>query len=206
MDVVQHWTRFGRHSARISHLPPHRPPAMQASLDIDQAIRVVVAPSQASYFAGEPFVVTITISNLRTPQSSATPRSVSNSPYAHKRGAHSVSYVPMARPPTSPGIRTTLPTPSVRQSEETGAPTRRGVIGRGHPPQGAQVLPQPEQLKKRPVPNKSLSVSIAAHELRDEVLQDPKGKSPVRTLPAQTSLYACKSCIRSNRFFLIECE
>ena len=167
---------------------------MQASLDIDQAIRVVVAPSQASYFAGEPFVVTISISNLRTPQTSLTPRSVSHSPYTHKRGAHSVSYVPMARPPTSPGIRTALAAPSVRQPGETSVPTRRGIIGRGLPPQGAQVLPQPEQSKKRPIPNKSLSVSIAAHELTDNVLQDHKGKSPIRILPTQTSSYACEHC------------
>ncbi|KAJ3529575.1 hypothetical protein NM688_g7836 [Phlebia brevispora] len=169
---------------------------MQGSTDIDQAIRVVVSPSQASYFAGEPFVVTVTITNLRTPQATGPPRSVSNSPYYHKRGAHSVSYVPMARPPTSPGIRTALPVP--RQSGETDTLMRKGVIGRSHLSHNDLTPPQPDAVKKRPVVNKSLSVSITTHDLPEEVLQDAKGKSPVRSL--NTSSYVCE-CSEADLYF-----
>ncbi|KIN99061.1 hypothetical protein M404DRAFT_823743 [Pisolithus tinctorius Marx 270] len=69
---------------------------------LDSAIRVQVTPSQASYFAGEPFTVTITFTNTRTPES---PRArSSNSSNTHRRGSHSISSAPLARPPTSPGL------------------------------------------------------------------------------------------------------
>ena len=157
---------------------------------VDEAIRVVVSPSQASYFAGEPFTVTITITNLRAPQASLPPRAISQT-YTHKRGAHSVSYVPMARPPTSPGIRTASAAPFARHERRT--PVKRGIIGRGHPPQGAEVLPDaPEASKRRAPMNKSLSVSVATQSLRDDVVPEAKSKSPVRTLREQTELGACE--------------
>lgn len=166
---------------------------MPDSVLIDEAIRVVVSPSQASYFAGEPFSVSITITNLRTPHTSVTPRSVSHSAYIHKRGAHSVSYVPMARPPTSPGVRTAVPASSVRQFDERNSPVRRGIVGRGQPPQGADVLPETsESTKKRPLATKSLSVSITTHDLREDTVQDPKGKSPARTLRTQAATHSCE--------------
>lgn len=160
----------------------------------DEPIRVVVTPSQASYFAGETFSVTITITNVRTQESPSTlpPRSASHSAsHVHKRGAHSISSVPLARPPTSPAARTTLlqlPTGN-RSAEEQSTGARRGLIGTkslknadGEPVQG--------KTGRRPSFTKSLSLSIAPHELESRLKEDVKGKSPVRTVQRQDS-YNC---------------
>ncbi|TDL22371.1 Rgp1-domain-containing protein [Rickenella mellea] len=91
--------------------------------DPDSAIRVSVLPSQSSYFAGEPFSVSITFTNTRTPNVTTSSSSASGAGAAshvaggvaavkrtHKRGAHSVSSAPLARPPTSPVTpRTAVP-------------------------------------------------------------------------------------------------
>lgn len=89
--------------------------------DVEPAIRVQVVPSQASYFAGEEFSVSITFTNTRTPES---PR-VKNS---HKRGVHSISSAPLARPPTSPGLlRQTAPSAPVNHARDI--PARKRLIG-----------------------------------------------------------------------------
>ncbi|EIM92050.1 Rgp1-domain-containing protein [Stereum hirsutum FP-91666 SS1] len=75
---------------------------MSTTADIDTALRVVVSPSQSSYFAGEPLQVTITITNTRSASEPANLPSLSAARHAHKRSAHSVSSAPLARPPTSP--------------------------------------------------------------------------------------------------------
>ncbi|KAI6153006.1 Rgp1-domain-containing protein [Pisolithus tinctorius] len=102
---------------------------------LDSAIRVQVTPSQASYFAGEPFTVTITFTNTRTPES---PRArSSNSSNTHRRGSHSISSAPLARPPTSPGIprpSTGIPPTTVTAIARTpnnghDLPTRKRLIG-----------------------------------------------------------------------------
>ncbi|KAJ7154813.1 Rgp1-domain-containing protein [Mycena filopes] len=110
-----------------------------ADADADAAVRIVVTPSQSSYFAGEPFSVTITFTNTRSPlPDPARPRAGSQansqSPHrAHRRNAHSISSAPIARPPTSPGTprtpRTAVPhAPPAR--EDGGRPGRKGLIGR----------------------------------------------------------------------------
>ncbi|TFK71686.1 hypothetical protein BDN72DRAFT_855998 [Pluteus cervinus] len=92
---------------------------------LDSAIRVVITPSQSSYFAGEPFSVTITFTNMRTPERSPLIKgSGSGHGHGHKRGSHSISSAPLARPPTSPG------TPPARGSGLGGAsPSVGGVYG-----------------------------------------------------------------------------
>ncbi|KAL4069146.1 Rgp1-domain-containing protein [Scleroderma citrinum] len=134
------------------------------NLDVDAAIRVQVTPSQASYFAGEEFTVTITFTNTRTPES-PKPRNT------HRRGAHSISSAPLARPPTSPGIPrpTALPT-SITRTPSNGCdvPARKNLIGQGsNATKGSQdmkgILEQKRQnlLEK----SRSLSVDIPAREL-----------------------------------------
>lgn len=124
----------------------------------DTALRIVVTPSQSSYFAGEPLSVTITITNTRSPQSqTAPPRST------HKRSAHSVSSARLARPPTSPGLpKTPLTGPSRQVPLKSSAPARKGLIGtatlRNGPPGGSTC-------SKRRISARSLSVDIPSQEL-----------------------------------------
>ncbi|KAI6096233.1 Rgp1-domain-containing protein [Pisolithus croceorrhizus] len=138
---------------------------------LDSAIRVHVSPSQASYFAGEPFTVTITFTNMRTPESSPKGRNNGGN-NTHKRGAHSISSAPLARPPTSPGI----PRPSAgvplatttnitsTPSNSRDLPTRKRLIGQQdscnsgtHTKAGGQdVLEQ----KRRSLIEKSRSLSV----------------------------------------------
>ena len=134
--------------------------------DADSPIRVVVTPSQSSYFAGEPFSITITFTNTRTPESIPL-RST------HKRGAHSVSSAPLARPPTSPGTpRTSTPPPLRVNANGVGdrkiGITRKGFIGKGSLlPKGAEELPDVlEQSRKRLLAKaRSLSVTVSPHEV-----------------------------------------
>ncbi|KAI0294813.1 Rgp1-domain-containing protein [Russula brevipes] len=116
----------------------------------DTALRIVVTPSQSSYFAGEPLSVTIKITNTRSPQAqvAATPRST------HKRSAHSVSSARLARPPTSPGL-----------------PKNSSNI----PPANASGNGPPSQsIAERRVPARSLSVDIPLHELPNFHQDDTK--------------------------------
>lgn len=157
---------------------------MPETLNVDEAIRVVVAPSQASYFAGEPFSVTITFTNTRTPDA-ITPRSAS---HTHKRSAHSISSVPMARPPTSPGLlKTALPAVPTRNAESTVALTRKGLIGKGRTLNGL-VDPRMVAVQARRG-SKSLSIHITAPDIAGE---SAKGKSPLNPLRANGSLATCK--------------
>ncbi|KAJ7770664.1 Rgp1-domain-containing protein [Mycena metata] len=110
-----------------------------AEPDADAAVRIVVTPSQSSYFAGEPFSVTITFTNTRSPHTDpARPRAGSHtnsqSPHrAHRRNAHSISSAPIARPPTSPGTprtpKTAVPLTALGR-EEGWRLGRKGLIGR----------------------------------------------------------------------------
>ena len=152
-----------------------------ATLDVDSAIRVQVTPSQASYFAGEEFTVTITFTNTRTPES-PKPRNT------HRRGAHSISSAPLARPPTSPGHprATALPSTFTRTpSNGCDVPTRKRLIGQGgagttSTTKGAQdvkgVLEQRRQnlLEK----SRSLSVDIPARELLKNDAENGKNGRP----------------------------
>lgn len=140
---------------------------MAQSTLLDEGIRVTVVPSQAAYFAGDVFSVTITVTNVRTPQTPLPAKSTSSqsATYGHRRGAHSVSYVPMARPPTSPGIRTALPASAPLSGGRSSA-GRRGLIGIGRsgPSKSTDHLSQPvDQARRRLNLNKSLSVSLPPH-------------------------------------------
>ena len=151
---------------------------MTESTVINEAVRVEVTPSQASYFAGEVFTVTITIMNIRTQEVQLPTRATSQSAsYAHKRGAHSVSYVPMARPPTSPGIRTAISV--VSASPITGSSSaRRGLVGR--PFKGMERLSQAgEPPRRRPTLTKSLSISLTPQGFGNNLprIPSPLGRS-----------------------------
>ncbi|KAI0367489.1 Rgp1-domain-containing protein [Pilatotrama ljubarskyi] len=137
--------------------------ASTSATTIDEAIRVVVTPSQASYFAGEPFSVTVTFTNTRTPETAVAPRSTS---HAHRRGAHSISSVPLARPPTSPGTpRTAVPVFPSRANGTSSSSQRKGLIGHGLPSKMSDEPPSAEVLRKRLLACRSLSVNLAPNEL-----------------------------------------
>ena len=152
-------------------------------MDADSPVRVVVTPSQSSYFAGEPFSVTITFTNTRSPEAGPSTRPTPSS-HGHKRGAHSISSAPLARPPTSPGTPRSAavvpPTPRSKPLRDE-LPTRKGLIGKSKPPSASQQptpsLPQNsenlpdliEQRRKRQLAPKSLSVSISPYELEDRL-------------------------------------
>ncbi|KAF9242341.1 Rgp1-domain-containing protein [Melanogaster broomeanus] len=133
--------------------------------DMDSAIRVLVTPSQASYFAGELFSVTITFTNTRTPES---PK-VRN---AHKRGAHSISSAPLARPPTSPGIPrpTALPSSARPLSNGRDVPARKRLIGQDYAKNSGNDMSSVLEQKRQSLLEKSrsLSVDIPADELLDK--------------------------------------
>ncbi|KAJ7251760.1 Rgp1-domain-containing protein [Mycena haematopus] len=135
--------------------------------DVDP-VRVVVTPSQSSYFAGEPFAVTITFTNTRSPDPGPS-RAVSHS-HTHRRNAHSISSAPISRPPTSPGTprtpRTAVQTPLARSGRDDSKPSRKGLIGRtaASPPEPQSPtgsLPALVELRRKKMLAKSLSVSIA---------------------------------------------
>jgi hypothetical protein len=161
----------------------------------DSPIRVVVTPSQSSYFAGEPFSVTITFTNTRTPES-LPPRSQAQS-HTHKRGAHSISSAPLARPPTSPGTPRTLTPPVPLRANVNGGKmviTRKGFIGKGSlPPQllpkGADELPDVlEQSRKRLLAKaRPLSVCVSSQDVEP----GPKTESA-----AYVSAYEITPCKR----------
>ena len=137
--------------------------------DLSPTLRVVVTPSQSSYFAGEPLSVTITITNVRSPQTQVAPQRAT-----HKRSAHSVSSARLARPPTSPGLPkspvTALPKPIPVKSS---APTRKGLIGTVPLRNGCSDV----SLSERRVLARSLSVDIPFHELSNSFPNDAKKAS-----------------------------
>lgn len=135
---------------------------------VDEAIRVVVTPSQASYFAGEPFSVTITFTNTHTTPEASAPLPRSSS-HTHRRGAHSISSVPLARPPTSPGTpRTAVPVflPPRTNGESRSSSSRKGLIGRSLPTKSksSDEPPSAEILRKRFLASRSLSISISPND------------------------------------------
>ncbi|TFK38749.1 Rgp1-domain-containing protein [Crucibulum laeve] len=149
--------------------------------DGDSAIRVVVTPSQSSYFAGELFSVTITFTNTHSPEagpSKPTSRT-------HKRGAHSISSAPLAQPPTSPGTpRTPIAVRSARVKNGDDVPPRKGLIGKPKPPTGAEQLPELIEQRRKRLLAKSLSVTIAPHELEGQMAEGTLAKSASFAQPA----------------------
>lgn len=160
--------------------------------DLDAALRVVVTPSQSSYFAGEPLSVTITITNVRSPAAQvAPPRST------HKRSAHSVSSARLARPPTSPGLpKSPLTAPPRHVPVSRSAPTRKGLIGTTPPRNGCPDVSGSE----RRVSARSLSVDIPFHELPNPFPDDTKKASLLRTthLAGQSSPHASSPLARTS--------
>ncbi|PPQ70636.1 hypothetical protein CVT24_000679 [Panaeolus cyanescens] len=145
----------------------------------DSPIRVVVTPSQSSYFAGETFAVTVTFTNTRSISNSSGEAGPSRPhSYTHRRGAHSISSAPLARPPTSPGTPRSAVTPAPPRPKPTPdeLPRRKGIIGKPKAkptptlPNGSDPLPELlEQRRKRQLAHKSLSVSISPYELEDQL-------------------------------------
>ncbi|KIJ58929.1 hypothetical protein HYDPIDRAFT_98508 [Hydnomerulius pinastri MD-312] len=133
--------------------------------DIESAIRVQVTPSQSSYFAGEQFSVTITFTNTRTPES---PKARNT----HKRGAHSISSAPLARPPTSPGIPRPTALPSIGRALSNGrdAPARKRLIGQDCAGKNGKDMAGVLEQKRKSLLEKSrsISVDIPVSELPEE--------------------------------------
>lgn len=165
--------------------------AMSAqSPDSDGPIHVSVVPSQASYFAGEPFSVTITFTNTRSPTQPTTVRSASQGSH-HKRSAHSISSVPIARPPTSPATpRTIASTSFPRLDDET--PVRRGLIGlTGRNLNGGSRHSLSES--KRRTMGKSASTSFTPQDLHEihDLVDAPMG------IISQSGSHAHSLCLLS---------
>lgn len=157
--------------------------------DMDTALRVVVSPSQSSYFAGEPLQVTITITNTRSASEPAPQPSIPIFPprHAHKRSAHSVSSAPLARPPTSPGLIRSTSSTAVPSSSKlvsgnglgVNSAQRKGLVGVRDTP-ADHLHPEIQDVRKR-ISAKSLSVDILPSQMEDHLKQDdPKGKTPQR--------------------------
>ncbi|KAI4526782.1 Rgp1-domain-containing protein [Schizophyllum commune Loenen D] len=139
----------------------------------ETGIRVVVTPAQSSYFAGEPFSVTVTFTNTRQPATTNAPRpSIST----HKRAAHSISSAPLARPPTSPRTPrapTPVYAPSPLSRPQNRTSSRKGLIGK-----------RSEEEEEAGVRSRQLSLSI---DLRRQILEGgPKSatvESPRYNIP-----------------------
>ncbi|KAF8816608.1 Rgp1-domain-containing protein [Phlegmacium glaucopus] len=159
--------------------------------DNDSPVRVVVTPSQSSYFAGEPFSVIITFTNTRSPEAGP---SKPNTP-THKRGAHSISSAPLARPPTSPGTPRSAIAQSLSKTQAlTDVPRPRGLVGKKKPPslplQSAGELPDLiEQRRRRQLAPKAVSVSLSPREVENEV-----GEGVI----ASSALYTQRSVFRDT--------
>jgi hypothetical protein len=128
--------------------------------EVDSAVRVVVTPSQSSYFAGEKFSVTITFKNTHSPETPT--RSLSQS---HKRGSHSISSAPLARPPTSPGTPRTTIVPLPSRVNTGNKLARKNLIGKSRLPKGVDVLPDLMEQRRQRLLGKSLSVVVSPQEL-----------------------------------------
>ena len=165
--------------------------------DSDSPIRVVVTPAQSSYFAGEPFSVSITFTNTRSAESPPS------RPHSHKRGAHSISSAPLARPPTSPGTpRTAVPIVPTRGQNGGVKMTRKGFIGKvPSPPNGIHECPDVlEQSRKRLfAKSRSLSVDVVhPHEVPPD--SKPESAQYVRAYDD----IACEFIYSSTQLTIIE--
>jgi hypothetical protein len=156
--------------------------------DMDSAVRVVVTPSQSSYFAGEPFAVTITFTNTRTPETIPSAKTVG---HTHKRGAHSISSAPIARPPTSPGTPRT-PTSAFysRSQSRDKAGTRKGLVGSDMvESKSMDGLPGLLEQRRKKMLAKSLSVSIAPRDLEAALSESVSGQ--LKHVSPQEAQYIC---------------
>ncbi|KAF9007869.1 Rgp1-domain-containing protein [Cyathus striatus] len=120
----------------------------------DSSIRVVVIPSQSSYFAGEPFTVTITLTNTRTAEAEAGPSRARPQGAGHRRGVHSISSAPLARPPTSPGTPRMVPPPP---------PTEPDVKEKGKESEVGDLMEQ----RRKKLLSRNMSVTVDARDIED---------------------------------------
>jgi hypothetical protein len=149
-------------------------------------IEVTIGGCESSYFAGEQIELTVTFTNVNTrpsstPTAPASPNSP-RSPASHRRGTHSISFAPLPRPPTSPGVfhahRPSLPTSASASADPPR--TRRGLIGFSpaplHSPRHVQRnIPSNAAAShaKRLASSRSLSVSLSPSQLEDVSSNSP---------------------------------
>ncbi|KXN88037.1 Protein sat1 [Leucoagaricus sp. SymC.cos] len=150
------------------------PGSTDSHSDYESSVRVVITPSQSSFFAGEHFSVTITFTNTRTPEARPSKYLEPTLPQTrtHKRGAHSISSAPLARPPTSPGTPRTLLSSSPRKLTGFGddaLPRRKGLVGTMKKGYQDGQLPQLIEQRRKKMLAKSLSVSISSQELEEQL-------------------------------------
>ncbi|KZW00700.1 Rgp1-domain-containing protein [Exidia glandulosa HHB12029] len=148
-------------------------------------IRVSVSPSQAAYFAGEPFSFTITFHNTAQPDAPQAPQRASSFSPGHHRAAHSISSAPLAKPPTSPGTPKTA-YPAYNHSQgfpgNGSDPLRKGLVGQRH--EGPRSAVEPA---KQRAASKSLSVSVSPQDLLNRLATDPKIVTNGKVLPSPSS-------------------
>ncbi|KZO99671.1 hypothetical protein CALVIDRAFT_356598 [Calocera viscosa TUFC12733] len=146
-------------------------------------IQVSVTPSQSAFFAGETFAVSITFTNThRISSARPQPRSASAA-QSHRRGVHSVSSVPLARPPTSPGSPKTAnaSTSTFSIAEDATQRKRRGLVGQmglQNPRVSAVAAEENFSARKKRSTPKSLSVSISPNELMERLVGKSNGSAP----------------------------
>ncbi|EJT98979.1 Rgp1-domain-containing protein [Dacryopinax primogenitus] len=147
----------------------------------DAGIQVTVTPAQSAFFAGETFTVSVTFTNAhRAAPPRSQPRSASAA-QTHRRGVQSVSSVPLARPPTSPGSPQTANalTAGFLALEDTPQRKRRGLVGHEglQNPRVFAVATESSARRRRFTP-KSLSVSITANELVERLVGRTGNSTP----------------------------
>lgn len=171
--------------------PPSSLTSAHSSLDPNTGIRVVIQPTQSSYFAGEPFTCTVTFTNTRSAAQSSRVRSLSASfNPGHKRAAHSISSAPLARPPTSPGTPKTAQPFLAHQNRETDvgdSVRRKGLIGKSDNVRTAVLE------KRRRNITRALSVDIAPQDIIKR-LADPNSPHPLPLSRVQSE----RSCMLSG--------
>ena len=162
--------------------------------DSDNGVRVTVSPAQSSFFAGEQFVVTVTFTNTRAVNSSAAMKRTPSQ--SHKRAAHSVSTVMLARPPTSPRTPqtafTVMPNSGQERKKDGGSRTnRRGLIGLNLNRDNPQNPLNGGGSIRRKLLTKSMSVSITADELDlsgvIQAIKNPNARMRDASLPLNPS-------------------
>jgi len=156
----------------------------------ESPVRAVISPSQSSFFAGEHLSVTITFTNTRIPEAGPSRSLEQTHPQTrtHKRGAHSISSAPLARPPTSPGTPRAAPNISPRKQagfRDDALPTRRGLVGTTRRPYQDGQFPELLEQRRKKLLGKSLSISISSQELEEQL-----GEGMIATTPASAPFHS----------------
>lgn len=149
-------------------------------------LEVVISPSSSCYFAGEQFQAKVTFTNTNSP---ATARQ------QHRRGAHSISSAPLARPPTSPGVLSKhfpgnspkTPTNPV-QITHPHPQRRRGVIGKGQ----THLVSISEPGTNHKGSSKALSLSLSPSEVSHSFTSRPELDQPASIREFTSRVFTCK--------------